>query len=146
MRVLPKTRNNRFGADLNNLAYLMALIGRFLMPEIEARNLHDIWFQQDGAICHTARETMDLLRSRFSKQFISRLGPVDWPPRSCDITPLDFYLWRHVKSKCFVDKPTNIEALDVNITEVISEILTEVLERVSQNWFLRMDELTRSCG
>ena len=41
------------------------LLGRFLMPEIEARNLHDIWFQQDGATFHTARETMDLLRSRF---------------------------------------------------------------------------------
>ena len=55
----------------------MALLGRFLMPEIEARNLHGIWFQQDGATCHTARETVDLLRSRFGEQFISRLGPVD---------------------------------------------------------------------
>ena len=43
MRVLRKTRKNRFSADLNNLAYLMALPGRFLMPEIESRNLHDIW-------------------------------------------------------------------------------------------------------
>ena len=77
MRVLPKTRKNRFGADLNNLAYLMALLGRFLMPEIEVHYLHDIWFQQDGAKCHTARETMDLLRSRFGDQFISHLGPVD---------------------------------------------------------------------
>ena len=47
------------------------------MPEIEARNLHDIWFKQDGATCHAARETMDLLRSRFGEQFISRLGPVE---------------------------------------------------------------------
>ena len=67
-------------------------------------------------------------------QFISRLGPVDWPPRSCDITPLDFYLWGYVKSKCFVDKPATIEALKANITEDISEIPTEVLERVIQNW------------
>ena len=52
------------------------------MPEIEARNLRDIWIQQDGATCHTARKTMDLLRSRFGEKFISRLGPVDWPPRS----------------------------------------------------------------
>ena len=96
------------------------------MPEIEARNLHDIWFQQDGAACHTAHETMDLLRNRFGEQFISRLGPVDWPPRSYDITPLDFYLWGYVKSKCFVDKPATIEAFKANITEVISEIPTEV--------------------
>ena len=60
------------------------------MPEIEARNLHDIWFQQDGTTCHTAREAMDLLRSRFGEQFISRFGPVDWPPRSCDILPYQF--------------------------------------------------------
>ena len=75
-----------------------------------------------------SRETMDLLRNRFGEQFISRLGPVDWPPRLCDITPLDFYLWGYVKSKCFVGKPATIEALEVNITEVISEIPTEVLE------------------
>ena len=103
------------------MTYLMALLGRFLMPEIEARNLHDIWFQQDGAACHIAREKMDLLRSRFGEQFISRLGP------------LDFYLWGYVKSKCFVNKPATIEALEANITEVISEIPTEVLERVIQN-------------
>ena len=88
----------------------------------------------------------NLLRSRFGEQFISRLGPVDWPPRSCDITPLDFYLWGYVKSKCFVNKPATIEALEANITEVISEIATEVLERVIQNWCLRMGELKHSCG
>ena len=116
------------------------------MPEIEARNLHDISFQQDSATCHTARETMDLLPSRFDEQFIFRLGPVDWPPRSCDITPLDFYLWGYVKSNCFVDKLATIEALEVHITKVISEIPTQVLERVIQNWCLRMNELKRSCG
>ena len=121
-----------------------AMINDFLIPEIEVRNLHDIWFQQDGATCHTARETMDLLRSRFGEKFISRLGPVDWPPRSRDITTVDLYLWGYVKSKCFVDKPATIEALEANIAEVISEIPTEVLERVNQNWCLRMDELKRS--
>ena len=124
----------------------MALLGRFFKPEIEARNLHDILFQQDGATCHTARETMDLLRSRVGEQFNSRLRPVDWPPRSCDITPLDSYLWGYVKSKYFVDKPATIEALEANIIEVISEIPTEVLERVIQNWRLRMNELKCSCG
>ena len=89
---------------------------------------------------------MDLLRSHFGQQFISRLGPVYWPPRSCDITPLDFYLSGYVKSKCFVDKPATIEALEANITKVISEIPTEVLERVIKNWCLRMNELKRSCG
>ena len=55
--------------------------------------------------------------------------------------PLDFYLWGYVKSKCFVDKLATIKAFEANITEVISEIQTEVLERVIQNWCLQMDEL-----
>ena len=45
-----------------------------------------------------------------------------------------------------MDKPVTIEALEANIIEVISEIPTEVFERVIQNWYLRMDELKRSCG
>lgn len=68
-----------------------AMITDYLMPEIEARDLGDIWYQQDGATSHTSHESMDLLREHFGEQIISRNGPVDWPPRSCDITPLDFF-------------------------------------------------------
>ena len=34
MRVLPKTRKNRFGADLNNLAYLMATTWSILHKDL----------------------------------------------------------------------------------------------------------------
>ena len=47
-------------------------------------DLHDMWFEQDSATCHTARVTMGLLRGEFSEHLISRSGPVNWPPRSCD--------------------------------------------------------------
>lgn len=129
-----------------NGARYRAMITDYLLPEIEARDLHDIWFQQDGATCHVARETMALLRGRFGEQFISRLGPVNWPPRSCDITPLDFFLWGYVKSKVYVDKPASIEVLEANITRVIGEIPLEMLQRVIANWTYRMDHLKRSCG
>ncbi|XP_054745792.1 uncharacterized protein LOC129250182 [Anastrepha obliqua] len=42
-----------------------AMINDFLMPESEARDLHNIWFQQGGVTCHAARETMNLLRGCF---------------------------------------------------------------------------------
>ena len=54
-----------------------AMITDFLLPEIEARGLNDIWFQQDGATSHTSAETMDLLRNPFGEQLISRFGPVN---------------------------------------------------------------------
>lgn len=129
-----------------NGARYRAMITDYLLPEIEARNLNDIWFQQDGATCHTARATMALLREHFDEQLISRFGPVNWPPRSCDITPLDYFLWGYVKSRVYMNKPNTIEELEANITRVIREIPVEMLERVIENWNLRLDHLNRSQG
>ena len=89
---------------------------------------------------------MDLLSGHFEDQLISHLGPVSWPPRSCDTTPLDFFLWGYVKSKVYADKPATIQVLEANITRVINAISVEMLEEVNQNWTLRMDSLRRSCG
>ncbi|GFW01144.1 transposable element Tcb2 transposase [Trichonephila clavipes] len=53
-------------------------------------HLEELWLQQDGATCPTARATIDLLKDTFGDRLISRFGPVNWPPRSCDLTPLDY--------------------------------------------------------
>ncbi|GFX92830.1 transposase [Trichonephila clavipes] len=45
----------------------------------------------------TARATIDLLKDTFGDRLISSFGPVNWPPRSCDLTPLDYFLWGYVK-------------------------------------------------
>ena len=80
------------------------------MPEIEVRDLGDIWFQQADAISHTSHQSMNLLREHCGEQLITRFGPLDWPPRSCDITPLDFLLWRYVKPKVYANNPASIQA------------------------------------
>lgn len=129
-----------------NGARYRAMISDFFLPELQARDVGDIWFQQDGATAHTARETMDLLKDHFGEQLISRFGPVNWPPRSCDLTPLDFFLWGYVKAKVFADKPASIEALEANITRVIGEIPVAMLENVIENWNHRMEHLKNSCG
>jgi len=118
-----------------------AIISDYLLPEIEAHDLDEIWFQQDGTISHTARETMELLREQFGEQLILRFKPANWPPRSCDITPLDFFLWGYVKSKVYMNKPATIEELKANITRVIRQIPLKMLERVIENWKLRMDHI-----
>ena len=100
-----------------------------------------IWVQQDGATCHTARATMTKLRAAFGEQFNSRSGPVNWPPKSCDLTPLDFFLWGYVKAHVYMDKPATIDALEANIEAFIREISADMLERVGQNSTLRMGHL-----
>ncbi|GFW46205.1 uncharacterized protein TNCV_4210841 [Trichonephila clavipes] len=68
-----------------------AMITNFFIPELNNHDVQELWFQQDGATCHTARATIDLLKDTFGDRLISRFGPVNWPPRSCDLTPLDYF-------------------------------------------------------
>ncbi|GFS94418.1 uncharacterized protein TNCV_2014511 [Trichonephila clavipes] len=39
-----------------------AMITNFFIPELNNHDVQKLWFQQDGATCHTARATIDLLR------------------------------------------------------------------------------------
>ena len=84
----------------------------FFSTKIE--DIVNIWFQRDSATCHTAEATLDVLRFVFEDRIISRRADV-WPPRRCDLTPLDYYLWGAVKDKCYADKPKTIDALKDNI-------------------------------
>ncbi|GFW41432.1 transposase [Trichonephila clavipes] len=108
--------------------------------------LAGVWFQQDGATCHTARATIDLLKDTFGDRLISRLGPVNWPPRSCDLTPLDYFLWGYVKSLVYADKPQTLDHLEDNIRRVIADIRPQMSEKVIENWTSRLDYIRASRG
>ncbi|GFS66084.1 hypothetical protein TNCV_2510751 [Trichonephila clavipes] len=69
-----------------------AMITNFFIPELNNHDVQELWFQQDGATCHTARATIDLLKDTFGDRLISRFGHVNWPPTSCDLAPLDYIL------------------------------------------------------
>ncbi|GFU70537.1 truncated putative DD41D transposase [Trichonephila clavipes] len=36
-----------------------AIITNFFIPELNNHDVRELWFQQDGATCHTARATID---------------------------------------------------------------------------------------
>ncbi|GFT87844.1 putative transposable element [Trichonephila clavipes] len=123
-----------------------AMITNFLIPELNNHHVQELWFQQDGATCHTARATIDLLKDTFGDRLISRFGPVNWPPRSCDLTPLDSFLWGYVKSLVYADKPQTLDHLEDNIRRVIADIRPQMLEKVIENWTSRLDYIRASHG
>ncbi|GFW38088.1 transposase [Trichonephila clavipes] len=98
------------------------MITNFFIPELNNHDVQEMWFQQDGATCHTARATIDLLKDTLGDCLISRFGPVNWPPRSCDLTPLDYFLWGYVKSLVYADKPKTLDHLEDYIRRVIADI------------------------
>ena len=103
------------------------MLNEFLFTKIEKEDIGKIWFQQDGTTRHTAEDV-------FKDCIISRRADVVWLPRSCHLTPLDYYLWGAFKKKCYADKPETIDALKDNIREAISEIQLHTIDNVLKNW------------
>ena len=95
------------------------MLNELLFAKIEEEDIDNIWFQQDGATCHTAESTFDVLRPVFEDRIISRRADIVWPPPSCDLTTLNYCLWGAVKYKYYADKPEAIESLKNNICEAI---------------------------
>ncbi|GFX27514.1 uncharacterized protein TNCV_4995691 [Trichonephila clavipes] len=122
------------------------MITNFFIPELNNHDVQELWFQQDGATCHTARATIDLLKDTFGDRLISRFEPVNWPPRSCDLTPLDYFLWGYVKSLVYADKLQTLDHLEDNIRRVIADIWPQMLEKVIENWTSRLDYIRASRG
>ncbi|GFW60703.1 putative transposable element [Trichonephila clavipes] len=102
--------------------------------------------RRHGATCHTDRATIDLLKDTLGDRLISRFGPVNWPPRSCDLTPLDYFLWGYVKSLVYADKPQTLDHLEDNIHRVIADRWPQMLEKVIENWTSRLDYIRASRG
>ncbi|GFV87594.1 transposable element Tcb1 transposase [Trichonephila clavipes] len=122
------------------------MITNFFIPELNNHDVQELWFQQDGATCHTAHTTIDLLKYTFGDRLISRFGPVNWPPRSCDLTPLDYFLWGYVKSLVYADKPQTLDHLEDSICRVIANTRPQTLKKVIENWTSRLDYIRASHG
>ena len=76
---------------------------------------------------------LDVLRPVFKNRIINLRADVVWPSRSCNLTPLDYYLWSTVKDKLYADKPETIDSLKGNIREAIAEIQLHKIDNVLKN-------------
>ncbi|CAH1114890.1 unnamed protein product [Psylliodes chrysocephalus] len=89
-----------------------------------------IYFQQGGAPPHYCLEVRQYLNTVFPGQWIGRRGPVEWPGRSPDLTPLDFFLWGHLKSVVYRTPPQSIDDLRNRIIEECRDLTPHVFENI----------------
>ena len=68
-----------------------AMLNEFLFIKFEVEDIGNIWFQHDG--WRYVPCILDVLRLVYEDRIISLRADAVWPPRSCDLTPLDYYLW-----------------------------------------------------
>ncbi|GFS66285.1 DUF4817 domain-containing protein [Trichonephila clavipes] len=71
----------------------------------------NVLFQQDGAPPHWVLTVRKSLNNSFPQRLIGRDGPIAWPPRSPDLTPLEFFFWGYVKDTVYGTQVNSLEEL-----------------------------------
>ena len=115
---------------VNSQRYV-AMLRDFLLPQLRRRRLlrRQLWFQQDGATSHTARESMRTVNDMFPGRIMSRNGNVNWPPRSPDLSVCDFFLWGYLKQKVYATRPHTLHELREAIQTAIQQIPMDMLRK-----------------
>ena len=97
-----------------------------------------MWFQHDGAPPHYDITTRQCLDTMFQDNWIGRGGPVHWPARSPDLTPVDFFLWGHIKAQVYATPPASLDDLKHRIHEACAQIQVTLFQQVEQSMEFRL--------
>ena len=124
--------------NLTSEKYLKMLqedvVPALMMPDAD----YPRYFQQDGAPPHYGKIVRNWLDVQFANKWIGHRGPVEWPPRSPDLSSLDFYLWGHVKSLVYNEKVRDEAHLIERIIHACRQVEPEVLRKVAADWKKRI--------
>ncbi len=120
----------------NNLKWLVYvdMINNDIVPELHQRYgtlrngaIPRKWWVHDGAPTHHRILVLDRLQQLFPNHVCGLRHNQVYPPRSPDLTPLDFYLWSYLKMKVFQTPPANLQDLR---NRIVGEVLA--LRRTQQ--------------
>ena len=118
-----------FERNVNSASYL-ELLNESVLPELFREfngqfvngRFQRLWWAQDGAPPHRSTEITDWLAEIFRDHVIALHHDPEWPPRSPDLTPCDYFLWGYVKSKVFVSPPDSIDDLKNRISQTFTDL------------------------
>ena len=99
-----------------------------------------MYFQHDWAPSHYTRHVMQHLNDTFHNRWIGRGSTINWPPRSPDLTPLDFLFMGFDEEWSVQKKVDTREELPVNTLDVIGCIKErqDALRRTTRHVFTRV--------
>ena len=113
-----------------------------MFPQIETFEqeiVSSVIFMQDGAPPYFSCFVTNVLNERFSDAWIGRGVPVPWPPRSPDLSPLDFFLWGYIKNIVYAEKIRNIQHLQGRITSATEIVTRDMIQKTWQEIEFRLD-------
>jgi len=116
-----------------------SLITTHLLPFLKSkRKFSSTIYQQDGAPAHYSLQARGILIKNFGDRLIGRGLEVKWPPRSPDLSPLDYWLWPFLKDRIYHQgQPRDIIEMKTRISEEVGKITRGEMTAAINNLYRR---------
>jgi hypothetical protein len=122
-----------FETTVTGQNYLSMLKDHFY-PQFRRLPFKDsFFFMQDGAPAHYAGDVREWFEQKFPGRWIGRRGPIEWPVRSPDLTPMDFFLWGYLKNIVYKNKPKSLQDLRQSIILAFQTIDSDLCKKVCES-------------
>jgi len=114
---------------MNAESYLQVLED-YVWPIVSGwENIDELVFMHDGAPPHFALSVRTWLDQKLPGRWLGQRGLQEWPARSPDLTPCDFFLWGCAKEEEYRKKSRTIEQLEDWIRNVITIVPHDFLQK-----------------
>ena len=105
---------------------------------------------QDGAPHHWEKNVRRWLNEHFIQRWIGRGGVNDtnipWPPRSPDLTPMDFFLWGYIKKLVYTKNYQDLDQLKNAIVAAFQLVTGEMVTSALANFVKRLNLVVKANG
>jgi hypothetical protein len=118
------------------------LLQLYVFPQIEdVERETENWviFMQDGAPPNFSLPVRGAFNEKIPNAWTGRGGPISWPPRSADLTPMDCFLWVYVKNSVYGEKIRDLQHLQDRIATAIATVTPEIIQRTWHEIEYRLD-------
>lgn len=118
------------------------------LKQINDGSLNGMWFQQDGATVHRTGRVLRYLDRQFGQRMMamSSIQGHDWPARSPDLNPLDFFAWGYLKSRVFRPRPATMPQLIARIELEVKNLNSDMIKRACLDIKTRCQRVIASSG
>lgn len=145
-----------FDGNVNGREYLN-MLNNFALPNLaQSYNIYDIqqaahhrlWWFQDGATPHRTIPVRRRIRQVFGARVAALGHDQEWPARSPDLTPCDYFLWGYIKQKVYKTPPATIADLRRRIVSAFDELRQhpEMIRNVIQEMNTRAEKCIQLNG
>jgi hypothetical protein len=93
-----------------------------LLQDVPLAVRQRLWFQNEGAAAYYGEDVRQLLNATYRGRWIASEGSNAGPPQSPDLTPMDFFLWGHLKEHVYALLPRTIEDLVARLEAAVTTV------------------------